>query len=248
MSARAAIVAFVLCAGCTSQQPAAPRPPAAPQIRDDPAPTVETPSKPTAAFSPANAGRCPADYRLIQGTCVHGAYAVSGEPLSRALAEYRRGIAPPMLGPTIPKARDLAPRGPLGPGALSRPGEADAGTAKERRLAELDAMIAVAKEKLRERDESSKAKRVEGPKPGAGDAGPARVTTIVGGTPGAGAFEVTAPEDPTAARMAELSRLTNMLCSEQIQAMSGELDKLGLDAKQLEALVGQSRGDLPRQP
>lgn len=235
---------MTLALGCSSPAPAAPRPPDAPVVPTSQAASREVarPSKPTPAFAPAQSGVCTTDYSLVDGTCVHLAFELKGEPLTRALADYKRGVAPPMLGPAIPKLRDRTPPGPLGPGALSRAVDADAGVAKDRRLAELDAMIAVAKDKLRERDESSKAKRVEDPEPPPGQVSAARVTTIVGGTPGAGAFEVTGSEDPMAARNAELSQLTQLLSSEQLQAMSGELSKLGIDPKQLEALVNQARG------
>jgi len=231
--------------GCNSPQPAAPRPPDAPPVAQAaPAPgQVAAPSRPTPAFAPAQAGRCTNGYYLANDTCVHLAFQLMGEPLTRAIADYKRGVAPPMLGPVPAAANEPGPRGPLGPGALSKASEGDAGPPRERRLAELDAMIAVAQQKLRERDDASKAKRVEGPAPSASDAG-ARATSLVGGSPGAGAFEVTAPQDPGAARSAELSRLTGMLSSEQLQAMSGELSKMGIDPKQLDALIRQARGDV----
>lgn len=247
MSTRAAILAACLSASCSSPERAAPRPPDAPERKSAPEPArvAAQPIRPTPAFAPATEGRCAEDYALVEGTCVHLAYQASGAELTRGLADYKRGIAPPMLGPAVPKASDSdrQPARPLDPGALSRPADADAdadaGSAKDRRLADLDAMLAVAREKLRERDESSKAKRVDGP--AGGDAGTS-VTRVVGGTTGGGAFEVTTPQDPMAARTAELDQLTKLMSSEQLKAMSGELGRLGIDPQQLDTLLKQARG------
>jgi hypothetical protein len=242
MSARLAIAAMTLSLGCSSHEAAAPRPPEAPARAQSEPVKVAEPTRPTPAFAPPRAGGCAPDYALVDGTCVHRAYEPTGEPLTRALADYKRGVAPPMLGPSVPRPRDPAVPRPLDPGALSRPADADAGAAKDRRLSELDAMLEVARERLRVRDENSKAKRVDGPS--ASDAGTARVTTVVSGTPG-GTFAVTAPQDPMEARQAELNQLTNMMSSEQLRAMSGELGKLGIDQKQLDALINEARSDQP---
>jgi hypothetical protein len=239
------IVAALWIGACATQAPPAGQP--APAQRSEvESGIVLAPSEPTPAFVPAHEGACPRDYRSVEGSCVHHAYVAPDDAaLQRALAAYKRGAVPPMLGPPQPKAAATAPTGKpaLDPGALAKR-SGDAGVGRGRRLAELDAMIAVAKEKLRERDERSKARRVEGqPQPAAPGAVTSPAPPLVPATAAAGA----APgADPTQARLSELSQLASQLPPEQLQAITAELSKAGMDMRELEQLLSSARtGDAP---
>lgn len=241
------IVAALLLGACSTDvapaaQPGRPRV----EVESD---IVLPPTEPTPAFVPARGGACPREYRPVDGSCVHHAYVAPDDAaLARALAAYQSGAVPPMLGPAQPKATAPAPasKPTLDPGALTKR-SGDAGVGRERRIAELDAMIAVAKEKLRERDEHSKARHVEGrPRPAApvAAASPAGVlpaTAAMGAAPGS------APgADPTQARLDELSQLTSQLPPEQLQAITAQLRKAGMDMRELEQLLSSARtGDAP---
>jgi hypothetical protein len=204
---------------------------------------VFAPSEPTPAFVPPQREVCPHGYRPVEGSCVHHAYVAADDAsLASALAAYRRGAVPPMLGPEKPKAPPERRPLPLDPGSLSKRAALDAGVARERRVAELDAMIAVAKEKLRERDERSKAKKVESPKPPAvaASSNPASGSAAAQGAAG---FTGQAPNtgDPTQARLSELSQLASQLPPEQLQEITAQLSKAGIDARELEVLLQSAR-------
>jgi hypothetical protein len=242
------IVAALLFGACSTE--AAPATQVASQAKRVQVETdiILAPTEPTPAFVPARDGACPRAYRPVDGSCVHHAY-VAADPvtLQQALDAYRRGAAPPMLGP--PKPRQAVappePRRALDPGSLAR-GTSDAGAQRARRLAELDAMIAAAKEKLRERDENSKARRVESPRNAAREPLPSPAPLPAAGSATAVGSEAAA--DPTTqARLAELSQLTSQLPPEQLQAITAQLSQAGLDMRELEQLLSSARsGDAPR--
>lgn len=242
------IVAALVLGACATEEPA----PGGPgtrsaqhvEIQSD---IVLAPSEPTPAFVPVRGGQCPRAYRLVDGSCVHHAYVAADDAaLRRALSAYQRGAVPPMLGQPKPSAAPASSaRRPLDPGALSK-GARDAGVGRERRLAELDAMIAAAKEKLRERDERSRARRVEAP-----PRTPAAPTAGVPATPPppaiAGSAGAVPSADPVQARLGELSQLASQLPPDQLQAITAELGKAGMDMQQLEQLLSSARGgDAPR--
>jgi hypothetical protein len=236
------IIAALLLGACSTDAAPAGQPARTQRVQVE-SDIVLAPSEPTPAFVPAHAGACPREYRPVDGSCVHHAYVAPDDTaLARALAAYKSGAVPPMLGPAQPKATATAPasKPALDPGALAKP-SGDAGVGRERRLAELDAMIAVAKEKLRERDERSKARRVEGPPrpaaPVAAASPPPAAGGAVGAAPGA---------DPTQARLSELSQLASQLPPEQLQAITAQLSKAGMDMRELEQLLSSARtGDAP---
>jgi hypothetical protein len=197
---------------------------------------------------PRENGACSRAYRLVEETCVHRYYEQNhAGGMSQALAAYKRGVASPMLGP-VP-VRPSEPSGPkrLDPGALTkRSGDGDAGTPKDRRLADLDVMLAAAREKLRLRDEASRAKKVENtPKRGA------PLTTPDPQTGPGNAFSQTAPagsgspssSDPALARLNELTQIANQLGSEQLKALTNELSQSGINTSALESLMRTEGGD-----
>lgn len=241
-------LALLSLAACSKR--AAPTPPGVPVaeatevVEDEP---VIYPTRPTPAFVPRENGACSRAYRLVEETCVHRYYEQNhAGGLSQAIAAYKRGVAPPMLGP-VPVAPSV-PSGPkrLDPGSLSkaRPLDGDAGSPKDRRLAELDVMLAAAREKLRLRDEASKAKKVDNaPKreaPAAANApatGPAFTQSTLGGSAGA------ASSDPAVARLNELTQIANQLGSEQLKALTTELGRSGINTSALENLMQTEGGD-----
>jgi hypothetical protein len=248
---RASSIAFglVLAVGCGKQEAPASQPHVeiAPQGEDP----IEVPTQPTPAFVPSEQGGCTRAYRLLEGTCVHRLYEASNDSsLSAAIAAYKRGVAPPMLGPVLltRTPKPAAPEKP-DPGSLMRKSAkgADAGSMKEQRLAELDAMLALAREKLAKRDEEAKAKRVENAPRTAHSAGANgndrealnRFAESMGNAPGA--TGPTRAGDPETARMSELSRIAGQLSGEQLQALTAELGKTGFNTGELEALLSEAR-------
>lgn len=259
MHLRAAVV-IALLSGCTPQHGA---PPALPEAgvaaRSEPEePTVAPPSTRTPAFAPAKQGACTPDYRLMEGTCVHRAYVVhSDAALQQALALYRAGAVPPMLGPPPPATNQARVKGPLGPGSLmkaSRGADGDAGvSAKDRRLAELDTMIAAAREQLRQRDEAGKAKRVDGPARSAGapaNSQEPQVTnaaSFVGGTANPVQGAPPAGGDPLTTRLTELSQLTGTMSVDQLRALTTQLGGMGMDPAKLDSVLQQAGATAPRE-
>jgi hypothetical protein len=245
MRAFGGIVATLLLGACSTEAgPASPVIGSAQRVAVQ-SDIVLAPSEPTPAFVPTEGGACPRAYRPVDGSCVHHAYVAANDAaLLQALAAYKRGAVPPMLGPPRPKAAaQPAAKLPLGPGALARQ-SGDAGVGRERRLAELDAMIAVAKEKLRERDERSKARRVDGP---ARKAPPVTAGSEPAFAAAAGAPNLAPGADPTQARLSELSQLASQLPPEQLQAITAELGKAGMDMNALQQLLSSARvGETPR--
>jgi hypothetical protein len=234
------IVAALWLAACSTGDRPAVAPRRTPQVEVE-SDIVLAPREPTPAFVPARDGACPHEYRLVDGSCVHHAYATGDdEALARALAAYKRGAVPPMLGPPKPVAPPPPIKQPLGPGALSKRTSTDAGAAQERRLAELDAMIAAAKEKLRERDERSRAKRVDSPRRARAAAAPELVPAPFVAAGGAAAPSPSAAADPTLARLSELSQLAGQLQPEQLQAITSQLTGAGMDARELQVLMNSA--------
>jgi hypothetical protein len=128
--------------------------------------------------------------------------------------------------------------------------EEAAGSAKERRLAELDAMLALVREKLAKRDADSKAKQVanaprkardEVTKDDRQELEPFARGMNAGGTGATGASAATASGDSEGARMNELSRITSQLSGDQLKALSEELGKSGFNAGSLEALLNEAQ-------
>lgn len=250
MSVRLAAIAALIC-GCTSQHDG---PPALPNATQAAKPTAElapvpAPTTPTPAFAPAQQGQCTPDFRLRDGVCVHGAYAPSSEQaFAQALSDYKRGAVPPMLGPRPPASSEPRAKAPLGPGSLRKQSTIaasdDAGSPKERRLAELDTMIAAAREQLRERDEAGKAKRVEEPtkKPTAGttssDGAPPTAVSALGSA--GNAPSGSGGQDPLQARLTELSQLTNGMSVEQLKALTTQLGGMGMDPAKLDSVLKQA--------
>ena len=220
--------------GCSTAAP--PTAPDAAPARAAPAHAEEPalrPSRPTPAFRPRSQAACVADYELVGDTCVHRYYLEHArDELEQALAAYKRGAAPPMLGLSPPPAVVAAPAPrSLDPGALAKAGgsAANAESAKQRRLAELDLMLEAARAKLRERDEAAKAKHV--------DNAPKKAARADAGLAGAAGGS----SDPMLARLNELSQLASQLGSEQMQALSKELGQSGIDTSALDqALRGES--------
>ena len=246
-----ATLALASLVACSKRDP--PAPPGAPAVEAaelEVAEPVVYPTRPTPAFVPRENGACSRAYQLIEETCVHRYYEQNhAGGMSQAIAAYKRGVAPPMLGP-VP-VRPSEPSGPkrLDPGALTkRAGDGDAGTPKDRRLADLDALLAAAREKLRLRDEASSAKKVENaPKRGA----PLAATDTQAGP--SNPFAQTAPagsgsgsassSDPALARLNELTQIANQLGGEQLKALATELGRTGVNTSALENLMRTEGGD-----
>lgn len=251
---RAASIAFVvlLASACGKQQPEPGPPPVAPQRSAEEEP-VAAPTRPTPAFVPAREGSCASAYRLVGDNCVHRSYDPGSEPaLAEALEAYKRGAAPPMLG-VVRVVNVPEPSGPKqpSPGSLMRRGasEKEAGDAKEKRLAELDAMLTAAREKLAQRDEASKAKKVANPvhkkdgktQPEAGDRAALDrfAQGVYGGSNTTGAPGTQGGADP---RMGELSRIASQLSGDQLKALTNELSRSGgFNAGELEAILSEAR-------
>jgi hypothetical protein len=184
---------------------------------------------------------------------VHRFYEAGSESsLNAAIAAYKRGVAPPMLGPVLlAKTPKPAKSEKPDPGSLMRKSAkaGDAGSMKEQRLAELDAMLALAREKLAKRDDESKAKKVENTPRAARSAGANgndrealnRFADSMGSAPGGSG--TTRSGDPETARMSELSRIAGQLSGEQLQALTGELGKTGFNTGELEALLSEARDE-----
>lgn len=192
---------------------------------------VVVPKHPTPAFVPPENGMCMRAYRLVDGTCVHRFYEQTNPTgLERALAAYKRGVAPPMLGPVpLPPALERRPSTTLDPGALTKRGaEADAGSARERRLSDLDMMLAAAREKLRQRDEASKAKHVDNRRKEAPPQAPDSHGTGAGGT------------SATETRMNELSWIASQLSGDQLRQLAAELNRTGVNTSALQPMLKQS--------
>lgn len=249
MSARVAAALAALFCGCTSQHDGPPDLPRASQVAKPSEAPVPAPTTPTPAFAPAKEGACTPDFRLREGICVHGAYApASAQAFAQALSDYKRGAVPPMLGPRPNVAVEPRVKAPLGPGSLRKQSPnatgMDGGTSpKDRRLAELDTMIAAAREQLRQRDEASKAKRVEEPGkkqtvgvPTGSDAPPSLAAT--GTAPSANAAG--AGEDMLQARLNELSQLTNGMSAEQLKELTSQLGGMGMDPSKLDSVLKQA--------
>jgi hypothetical protein len=207
---------------------------------------IAFPTRPTPAFVPRDNGACMRAYRLVEDTCVHRYYEQNhAGDMARSLAAYRRGVAPPMLGPVpLPPGFEKKPKAPLGPGSLSKPRlDGDAGSPRDRRLAELDVMLAAAREKLRQRDEAAKAKKVDDPKPASGTGAP----STAGATAANHSALTTGPgssaSDPTLARMNELSQIATQLSGEQLRALTAELGKTGINTSALEDILRTEGGD-----
>ncbi len=244
---------LLLAVGCGKREP----PPSLPQAESRSAQAEEevpAPTKPTAAFVPAaEPGGCESSYRLVEGTCVHRRYEAADEgALSAAIAQYKQGAAPPMLTPkAVASAPEPSPEQKAGPGSLMRKkAEAEkAASAKERRLAELDAMLDLAREKLAKRDAESKAKQVadrprterdepsKEKKDGEGLEQFARGMNAGGG----GAGPAPAAGDSESARLSELSRVTSQLSGDQLKAISEELGKSGFNPGSLDALMKEAQ-------
>jgi hypothetical protein len=249
---RASSIAFglLLSAACGKGEPAPPparvEAPGAEKVEEP----VAAPTRPTPAFMPAHEGSCTGAYRLVADSCVHRGYHPGSEPaLQVALEAYKRGAAPPMLGaPLLAAQPEPAPERRPDPGSLMRRSSADAGSAKQQRISELDAMLAAAREKLAIRDAESKAKKVEnapratrGAQVDAGDrAGLDRFAQGLGG-PAAASGALPGSGDSADTRMSELSRLTGQLSGEQLQALTTELGKSGFNADALEAILSEAR-------
>jgi hypothetical protein len=250
---RAMSIAFglVLAVGCGKRETPPPLPAAGAPPSSEVEEPVERPTRPTPAFVPAEQGRCPRAYKLTDGTCVHRLYETSDElALNHALSAYKRGAAPPMLGLSPgPAAKEPAQVSQRDPGSLMRRGRglADAGSSKDQRLAELDAMLSLAREKLARKDEESRAKRVENaPRPkGAAAQGDAERGALDRFAQGMGGSAPSA-SDPTAARMSELSQIASQLSGEQLQALTAELGKTGFNAGALEAILAEARDEKPQ--
>lgn len=247
-----AALGLLLAVGCGTREP----PPSLPQAEAQPQQTadeVPAPTKPTPAFVPADQGRCERAYRLVEGTCVHRRYEAADESaLLAAIAQYKQGAAPPMLAPrALARAPEPEPERKADPGSLMRKKAGDAQSAKQRRLAELDAMLALAHEKLAKRDAEGKAKQVANAPRHGRDAlskdGKDRegleqfargVSADLGG--GRGGLAPGASESESA-RLSELSRVTSQLSSDQLKAISDELSKSGFNPGSLEALMKEAQ-------
>jgi hypothetical protein len=239
------IVAALLLGACSKEAaPAGPIASSAQRVRVE-SDIVLAPTEPTPAFLPARDGSCPHAYRRVDESCVHHAYVpADGAALRQALDDYRRGAVPPMLGPPKPKPAPPAAKPAHDPGSLAR-GTGEAGAGRERRLAELDAMIAVAKEKLRERDERSRARHVESPRSAARAETPSPTPAPAAANPAPAGSAPSA--DPTEARLSELSQLASQLPPEQLKAITAQLGNTGMDMKELERLLSSAlTGDAPR--
>lgn len=247
---RAAWTAFglVLVFGCGKREP----PPSLPQAeaRSAEPEEIAAPTKPTPAFVPSDQGSCARGYRLVDSTCVHTHYRPGDEAaLQTALADYQRGAAPPMLGVGAVRAPEAPKTNRPDPGSLMRRAGADAGSAKDQRLAELDAMLTAAREQLAKRDAESRAKHVENaPRKGSGDAGVREMGRdapdhFAQGT-GAGAM---APGSTglgnasEADRMNELSRVTSQLSGDQLKALTDELGKSGFNTGSLDSILNEAK-------
>jgi hypothetical protein len=180
---------------------------------------------------------------------VHRHYEAGNErALASALDEYKRGAAPPMLASgALARAPEPSSAKKAGPGALTRKkaeAEEAADNAKERRLAELDAMLTLAREKLAKRDAESKAKQVANAsrktRDGLAKDDRPELDPLARGmnSDGAGA---TGSGDSEGARMNELSRITSQLSGDQLKALSEELGRSGFNAGSLEALLNQAQ-------
>ena len=255
---RAAVIALglSLAAGCGKREP----PPSLPKAEARTAKAEEevpAPMKPTPAFVPAAAhGSCERAYRLVEGTCVHRRYEPADErALSAAIALYKQGAAPPMLAPVVVvEPAEHGRKNKADPGSLTRKkaeGETAAQSAKERRLAELDAMLDLAREKLAKRDAESKAKQVAN-RPGSGrdelrkDANDRErleqfARGMNAGQGGGAASPTQVPGDSESARLSELSRVTSQLSGDQLKAISEELGKSGFDPGSLDALMKEAQ-------
>jgi hypothetical protein len=180
---------------------------------------------------------------------VHRRYEPGSEPaLQVALDAYKRGAAPPMLGAPARAAQpESLPEKRPDPGSLMRRSSADAGSAKDQRISELDAMLAAARDRLAKRDAESKAKKVENAPHAARSAAPDggdrsgldRFAQGLGGP--AGPVATPSSGDSPDARMSELSRIASQLSGEQLQALTTELGKSGFNASELEAILSEAR-------
>jgi hypothetical protein len=243
---------LVLAAACSKRE-APPVLPEAPAANADVEETVEAPTLPTPAFVPSEQGACARAYRRVDDTCVHRFYEGGSElALQAALAAYKRGAAPPMLGPVLlPSKPELRQARKPNPGSLMRKGAnlADAGSTKDQRLAELDAMLSLAREKLAKRDEESKAKKVENApraaRPTQANTGVQQgADSFAQGMAGLASTSGSAgSSDPETARMGELSRLANQLSGDQLKALTSELGKTGFNAGALEAILSEARDE-----
>lgn len=251
---RASLIAFglllPLAAACGKEQSQSGPPPLAttkPETEPEP---VVPPTRPTPAFVPAREGSCATGYRLVGDSCVHRSYDPGSDPaLTEALDAYKRGAAPPMLGvaKVVSAPEPSVPKQPS-PGSLMRRGASEqaAGDAKAQRLAELDAMLTAAREKLAQRDEASKAKKVANPvhakqgaaKPEENDrAALDHFAQGLGTSSGASNGTHGSPE----AQMGELSRIASQLSGDQLKALTTELGKSGFNPGALEAILSEAR-------
>ena len=247
---RAALTALglLLAAGCGKREP----PPSLPQAarNAEVEEEIPAPTKPTPAFLPVtDQGRCERAYRLVEGTCVHRRYQAADEgALSSAIAQYKQGAAPPMLVPRAAvRPHEPEPDKRADPGSLTRKKSEAAQSAKERRLAELDAMLALAREKLAKRDAESKAKQVaNAPRKGRDELNKDQsdregLDQFARGLGGAGAGSAPAAGDSEGARLSELSRVTSQLSGDQLKAISEELSKSGFNPGSLDALMKEAQ-------
>lgn len=206
---------------------------------------VAAPTHPTPAFVPPDNGSCLRAYRLLDGICVHRFYEqTSPTGMERALSAYKRGVAPPMLGPMpLPPTPDKHTRSPLGPGSLTktRLDQSDAGSPRDKRLTDLDAMLAAAREKLRERDEAAKAKHVENaPKRQPPTPASATSTGITSaGTFAQGASAASGVDNSIQARLNELSQIASQLSGEQLRQLATDLGKSGVNTNALDSVLQQ---------
>jgi hypothetical protein len=239
----------LLCLGACSKRDVPASPPGAPTIEaaDEVAEPVVYPTRPTPAFVPRENGACSSAYRLVEETCVHRYYEQNhAGGMAQAIAAYKRGVAPPMLGPVPVRPNEPIGPKPLDPGALTKRAAAgDAGTPRDRRLADLDAMLTAAREKLRQRDEASKAKTVEGASkrgaPLTATDTQAVSTALAQTTPGGSGSPTS--NDPAVARLNELTQIANQLGSEQLKELTTELGRSGINTSALESLMRTEGGD-----
>lgn len=230
--------------GCGKREPPPTQPHAEARATQDET-ELAGPTGPTPAFLPAHQGSCQRAYQLVHGTCVHRHYEGGDEQqLASALEQYKRGAAPPMLAAKSPaRAPEVLPAKKADPGALMRKKaavEEGALSAKDRRLAELDAMLELAREKLAKREADSKARQVANAprkargEPASDDRGGQGIDQLARSVDTGGPR---ASGDSEGARMDDLARITSQLSGDQLKALSEELGKSGYDAKSVEALL-----------
>lgn len=250
MHARILCCLTVCASACTGQSPERALDAGAPSATVAEA-QITPPTQPTPAFLPAREGKCTSAYQLQEGTCVHRFYAREhAATWSAELHAYQRGAAPPMLGVArAPRVEAPVMKQGHDPGSLMKRGAdgADASSPRQQRLAELDAMLAAAREKLRDRDEAARAKHVAAPdRPAASpqDAATPQPPALPFAGAAPAAFQGSSQAaDPEAKRVQELSQIAQQLSGDQLKALMNQFAGSGLGANTLEAILGQQAGE-----